>query len=189
MQVDTRGEDNSTALHHASVMGRLDCIEALVKAGASVDALSNGRETPLHLATMYSTGFAVHLLVDLGKADVSIKHPYSGSRCVGVCVDVCVGGVVDGVSVTVWVVVCRLYICLLYSLLCACSLLHLSAFHGTSSCMKVLLDRDKCDVNAARQGDGYTPLHVAAAQGHIECSQLLLERGAGVNSRDASVDG
>ena len=55
--------------------------------------------------------------------------------------------------------------------------------------MKVLLDKNKCDMNAARLGDGYTPLHVAAAQGHLECAEHLLEHGAGVNNRDRSAEG
>ena len=78
---------------------------------------------------------------------------------------------------------------LLHACVCGYSVLHLSSMHGTSPCMKVLLDRNKCDVNAARLGDGYTPLHVAAAQGHLECAEHLLEHGAGVNNRDRSVEG
>ena len=70
-----------------------------------------------------------------------------------------------------------------------CSVLHLSCMVGTSSCVKVLLDVGKCNVNAARQSDGYTPLHVAAAEGHLQCAELLLQQGAGVNSRDRSAEG
>ena len=54
--------------------------------------------------------------------------------------------------------------------------------------MKVLLDKKKCDVNAARQGDGCTPLHVAAALGHLQCAGHLLQHGAPVNSKDTTVE-
>ena len=89
-QVDTRGEDGSTALHHASVKGRSECIEVLLGAGATVDARTARGETPLHLATMYSTGGAVALLVDMGRADLSVRHPHLDSRCIALCACACV---------------------------------------------------------------------------------------------------
>ena len=39
------------------------------------------------------------------------------------------------------------------------------------------------DVDARNQ-DGYTPLHWAAMDGHVETAALLLDRGADVDARD-----
>ena len=95
-----------------------------------VDALTARGETPLHLATMYSTGFAVLLLVDSGKADLSIKHPNLGSRCIAwccicvvcvLCVCVCVCACVCVCVCCICVVCARARVCVLHMCgVCAC---------------------------------------------------------------------
>jgi ankyrin repeat protein len=43
-------QDGSTPLHYAAAFGRAHVVQALVKAGCSVDARDNASNTPLHLA-------------------------------------------------------------------------------------------------------------------------------------------
>ncbi len=44
--------------------------------------------------------------------------------------------------------------------------------------MKLLIEKG-ADVNA---GNGWTPLHEAAAEGHLEVVKVLIEKGADVNA-------
>ena len=78
-QVDVRGSDGSTALHHASVMGHTECMKLLVMANAPVDALTQWKETSLHLAAMHSHGEAVAVLLEAG-ASPHIRHPNRSNR-------------------------------------------------------------------------------------------------------------
>ena len=53
---DTRGYDERTALHMVALEGRVSVAEALLKAGADVNALDKGANTPLHLAAYRDHG-------------------------------------------------------------------------------------------------------------------------------------
>jgi serine/threonine-protein phosphatase 6 regulatory ankyrin repeat subunit B len=48
-----------------------------------------------------------------------------------------------------------------------------------------LLLASKADLKAATKPLGYTPLHCAAQQGHIDVARLLLKRGMDVNAHDS----
>ena len=47
--LDSKDSDGFTALHEASFLLRKECVEALLKAGAEKELLSNEGKTPLHL--------------------------------------------------------------------------------------------------------------------------------------------
>lgn len=57
---------------------------------------------------------------------------------------------------------------------------HEGAHEGNIEAVKVLLE---ADVNA-KDKEGYTPLHWAAALGHVEAIKVLVEAGADVNPKD-----
>ena len=57
--------------------------------------------------------------------------------------------------------------------------LHLAAYFGVEAVVKLLLE----DVNS-KASDGQTPLHWASKSGHLETAQLLLEKGANINTAD-----
>jgi len=63
------------------------------------------------------------------------------------------------------------------------SALGLAAFFGQAACARLLIDAgapvDEPAANAMR----VTPLHSAAAAGHVEIARWLLERGASVDAR------
>ena len=60
---------------------------------------------------------------------------------------------------------------------------HYAAERGHKETLLALLDDVGCDVDA-RGSWGMTPLMWAAQEGHTECTQLLLERGADISSLD-----
>ena len=62
------------ALHWAVMHdhGHTDCVEELLKHGAEVDAITNLKQTPLHLAAVRGTVETARLLLDAG-ADLDAK--------------------------------------------------------------------------------------------------------------------
>jgi hypothetical protein len=59
--------------------------------------------------------------------------------------------------------------------------LHFCARNGLTSSVKRLLSIRNINVNVKDDVNGWTPLHCAALNGHIEISRLLLQNGADVN--------
>ena len=72
------------------------------------------------------------------------------------------------------------------------TLLHLAAFLGNLEWAKILLKRRSGDDLSFHRSvsqvdsDGRTPLFWAAARGHREVAELLLDHGARINARDRS---
>src|SRR5690349_1994752 len=58
--------------------------------------------------------------------------------------------------------------------------LFINAANGNWEKMKQILQLGVVDVNAKNE-DGWTALHVAANDGHIEVAKLLIEAGADIN--------
>ena len=63
---DDNDDSRSTALHMAAFDGKLQIMEALIKAGADVNIRNSKGETPLHKATLTRKTDAVQLLIHLG---------------------------------------------------------------------------------------------------------------------------
>jgi hypothetical protein len=64
--------------------------------------------------------------------------------------------------------------------------LHNCAEKGLTTSVKRLLSIRNINLNVKDVGDGWTPLHWAAYNGHIEISRLLLQNGAEVNARSSN---
>ncbi|KAK3293226.1 uncharacterized protein B0H64DRAFT_208462 [Chaetomium fimeti] len=67
--------------------------------------------------------------------------------------------------------------------------LHFAARFGHAECAKVLLkgtDEQKADLELAENSFAWTPLHIAAVDGHMSVAQLLVEAGADVDRVDSS---
>lgn len=67
------GESDRTALHRAAERGRVDQIEALIAAGADVEATSEGGSTALHAAALAGLLEPIELLIAAG-ADVNAPN-------------------------------------------------------------------------------------------------------------------
>lgn len=67
--------------------------------------------------------------------------------------------------------------------------LHIAARFGHTACAKILLegtDDQKANIELAEKSFSWTPLHVAAVDGHLPIVELLIEAGAEINQLDAS---
>ncbi|KAM4611597.1 ankyrin repeat domain-containing protein 53 [Polymixia lowei] len=62
--------------------------------------------------------------------------------------------------------------------------LSLQSLPNSSACLKYLLEHG-ADVNASATDSGQTALHLAAAQGLLECSEILVRAGADVHAQDS----
>lgn len=60
------GQEECTVLHHAAIQGNLPVVEALLKAGANIEAKCRGGSTPLMLASLRQQPDAMKYLVSLG---------------------------------------------------------------------------------------------------------------------------
>lgn len=65
------------------------------------------------------------------------------------------------------------------------SALHVAARHSDAATVRALLAHDRCAAAInARDGAGWTPLHLAAQAGRADVVKVLVERGADVDARD-----
>ena len=67
--------------------------------------------------------------------------------------------------------------------------LHIAARFGHDECAKILLkgsDEQKADLELAEKSFAWTPLHIAAVDGHLSVAQLLVDAGADVDKGDSS---
>jgi glycerophosphodiester phosphodiesterase len=67
--------------------------------------------------------------------------------------------------------------------------LHFAARFGHEECAKILLEgtaEQKADTNLVENYFGWTPLHIAAVDGHLNVLELLIAAGADVNKPDSS---
>lgn len=71
--VNQRGNSGSTPLHVAAIRGRLDELEALLHAGATVDIRGENGNTALHEAALQGHAAIVTALVRAG-ASVALKN-------------------------------------------------------------------------------------------------------------------
>ncbi len=69
------------------------------------------------------------------------------------------------------------------------SALHVAARFGHSECAEILIqgtDEQKADLHLAEKSFAWTPLHIAAVDGHLAVAQLLVDAGADASKVDSS---
>ncbi|OAA65451.1 glycerophosphodiester phosphodiesterase gde1 [Niveomyces insectorum RCEF 264] len=69
------------------------------------------------------------------------------------------------------------------------TVLHIAARYGHDRCAKIVLngsDVQKANLELAEKAFSWTPLHIAAVDGHLSVARLLVEAGADVDKADSS---
>ncbi|CAM9547119.1 unnamed protein product, partial [Scytosiphon promiscuus] len=148
----------STPLHAATATNARAAMMALTKRGAEINKKNSAGKAPLHLAAAAPDPASVRVLVSAG-ADVALR-----------------GGSPPDEETTA---------------------LDVAAKEGHESVIRELANQPGAvhalaaagaDVEAHLVGHGWTPLHSAAEDAHLEVVRALLERGASVRARDADND-
>ena len=170
VDVNTPDADSATALHWAVYRDDLDTADALVRAGAKVEAANRYGVTPLSLASVNGNARMIEILLKAG-ADVNAKLPegetalMTASRTENLAaVQVLLGHGADvnarerwrGQTAVMW-----------------------AAAEGQAAVVQALVERG-ADIHA-RSNAGFTALLFAARQGQIEAVSTLLKAGADVN--------
>ena len=163
-----------TPLHIAAEMGFVECLKALLDAGADVTSqMGNKRNTALHLAAEDDYSECVKALIEAG-ADVNARNTDDQTPLHAACLSQSVETVEllikHGADVNATYRDGR-------------TSLHASIVKETSSwdCTRILLE-NKVDVNKADHF-GYTPLHIAALNEFSSCAFMLIEFGADITAR------
>ncbi len=140
--------------------------------------------TPLHVALCNFELNAVTTLLELG---ANSGRRWEGSTPAHLAI--CLGGVAKDEEFALSVLKAILLRQSADDLDLACSkddrgqtLLHLAAAFGLCSCLRFLLDAPQVkDLVNTRERGGLRPLHMAAINGHVMATKLLLEAGADVS--------
>lgn len=163
-----------TPLHIAAEMGFVDCLKALLDAGADVTTqMGNKRNTALHLAAEDDLLDCVKILVEAG-ANVNARNADDQTplhvACLAQSIETVELLIKHGADVNATYRDGR-------------TALHASIVKETSSwdCTRTLLEH-KVDVNKADHF-GYSPLHIAALNEFSSCAFMLIEFGADITAR------
>ncbi|GAB1191827.1 hypothetical protein APSETT444_001010 [Aspergillus pseudonomiae] len=151
-----RYENTTTPLHFAVSLGHLECVNALLDAGASVNAKTEQDNTPLH----YSAGPCVEYYPQWWVHEGFLHYPRfeKTANCMETLLKA--GASVDGRNHN------------------RETPLHRAARHGWVACVEALINAGA--VLDPKDRDNMTPLHIAVAWSHIDCVRMLVEQGASV---------
>uniref|UniRef100_A0A8C7TZ43 Ankyrin 3 n=1 Tax=Oncorhynchus mykiss TaxID=8022 RepID=A0A8C7TZ43_ONCMY len=163
-------QDDQTALHISSRLGKADIVQQLLQRGASANAATTSGYTPLHLAAREGHEDVAAMLLDQGASlSASTKKGFS-----------------------------PLHVAAKYGKMEVASLLlqkraapdaagksgltplHVAAHYDNQRVALLLLDQGASPHAAAK--NGYTPLHIAAKKNQMDIGTTLLEYGADTNA-------
>ncbi|KAH0568065.1 transient receptor potential channel pyrexia-like [Cotesia glomerata] len=169
------GLPGRTPLHYAVMSNAADCVEALLKAGASPNNPQVYTETPLHAAASLGAACSVSLLLHYG-ADVRVQSGAARSTPLHLAAE-------EGSSECVKLLV-KAGAPINAKNSRGHTPLHLAALAQSADTMESLIAAG-ADVNA-EDDDGRTPLHTAVAKSvrGSELVRILLQGGSYVNKPD-----
>ena len=173
--VNSRNDNNSTPLHVTSTVGKVDVMDVLLDHGADVNAQGGpyGRTALHNVAALGNVG-CIHALMKRG-ADVNSRDVERGVMALHLaatfkhndCMKVLINDYGASVNAT--------------EDLTKNIALHSAATVGNLDGINILTSHTQCDIEA-RNLNNKTPLHVACEKGFVDCSRVLLQRGADVDA-------
>jgi ankyrin repeat protein len=156
-----------TPLHVAAETYENDKLEALIRAGADINARAANGQTPLHVAAAHGSYGGIRILLHF-KANPNLKD-----NCGRTPVQFALAYHPDAVD----------------DLLAGgaeISDILVAASAGRDDLVKRFLEKDKAAVNARVAATGDTALHLASLRGRTKVAEVLLAHGADVNAVDGS---
>ncbi|XP_049796445.1 ankyrin repeat domain-containing protein 17-like [Schistocerca nitens] len=199
------GEEKGRRLIHAAKEGAVEELQALLKAGADVEAMDGNMETALHWAAKLGHVEVARRLLEAG-AEVEARNDrkrtplqMAAERGHAAMVQLLIASNADVNAKSQYERTAMHYAALhghaeiVNTLLEAraevdarnekqSTALHISAWKGHTAVVRLLL-ASKANPNVVNKS-GKTPLHYAAQEGHSEVATLLLEAGANRKARD-----
>lgn len=207
--IEGKTERRLTALHIAAEAGNEDCCELLLEHGADISAPSVTKVTPLHYAAGSNQADVVDLFLRNGAPLLPSERNHTPiHRAVRACAldalntfldhdPSLIHSVANGQSLLTYAfhvggskgpnpnlltALIDARININHPTIQSRSALHFAAFTNQHAHLKLLLSRGG-NPNLKGSYEG-TPLHDAAAQGHVEIAKLLALYGADIDARD-----
>nr|XP_023399712.1 E3 ubiquitin-protein ligase MIB1 isoform X1 [Loxodonta africana] len=169
VDVEAEDKDGDRAVHHAAFGDEGAVIEVLHRGSADLNARNKRRQTPLHIAVNKGHLQVVKTLLDFGchpslqdsEGDTPLHDAISKKRD-----DILAVLLEAGADVTI-------------TNNNGFNALHHAALRGNPSAMRVLLSKlPRPWIVDEKKDDGYTALHLAALNNHVEVAELLVHQSS-----------
>lgn len=166
--VEIEDKDGDRAVHHTAFGDEPSVMDLLARAGADLNARNKRRQTPLHIAVNKGHVGVVKTLLDLG------CHP-SLQDCEG---DTPLHDAISKKRDDMLTLLLDHSADITLTNNNGFNALHHAALRGNPSAMRTLLSRlPRPWIVDEKKDDGYTALHLAALNNHVEVAELLIHHG------------
>ena len=162
---------NSTPLHFAARHGQAETAKVLLKSGVSLEKLDEYGRTPLHYASLYSHANVLGLLLDAG-ANCNVRDIDDDNTALDLA---CYYGNHEAVSMLLTRSECDMGSDRRGQM----GPLSVASWRGFLRCARLLLEKGA--ITEVLEREEWTPLYLAAVNGHTELCKLLLQLGADPN--------
>ncbi|XP_061410032.1 E3 ubiquitin-protein ligase MIB1 isoform X1 [Lethenteron reissneri] len=169
VDLEAEDKDGDRAVHHAAFGDEGAVMEALQRGGADLNARNKRRQTPLHIAVNKGHLQVVKTLLDLdshpslqdSEGDTPLHDAISKKRDDMLSVLIDAGADVSLTNNNGF------------------NALHHASLRGNPSAVRVLLSKlPRPWIVDEKKDDGYTALHLASLNNHVEVAELLIHQGS-----------